>query len=527
MLTGVDVDTFDDQALLDYANQALENGLWDGRPVTWETMPSLQSKIKHHLVYQLGAMDPDRVDSQQMALRIAWIGADLENKAILFRELKEIDNGHYVLVSHHHHKKKSFWEKHRTEILIGVGIIALVTAVAIVALCTAGSGSGAVAAAGGSLLNQGLNDEGKKEGKSNGVPEATKASSLPLSPASSQPLSQAPSLPVEPSCLPGQTLFLEKAVYMNGQYFSYTEMLKKARQEELLSSILSKPTVSSAESMPHAPSLPENPMSIPAPQPQNALATRLHKAGSDGPLHGASLGEPFSPPKTSSHFATSGIKRPDCQIMGINGMNTSFSQAMDHAEYLKSFTPEQSISWVYNHSNSPAVDLAEVFTLNYLGCSPNTEKLLLEQWTAFHNDKRSNENVKVLQFCHSQGAIHVRNTLATAPKEVRNRVIVVAIAPAAVVTDDLCHQSFNYASKKDIVPFGELVFASSLDSNEYGTSKIVEQALDNREQLILLEPHSDAVGIDHDFQSPTFREVIKKHVDKHLNCKGEYIGDDK
>ncbi len=62
--------------------------------------------------------------------------------------------------------------------------------------------------------------------------------------------------------------------------------------------------------------------------------------------------------------------------------------------------------------------------------------------------------------------------------------------------------SFDYASKKDIVPFGELLFAGAFDTNELGTMSAVERALENRKELILLDPHPDAKGIDHDFRSP-------------------------
>jgi len=53
--------------------------------------------------------------------------------------------------------------------------------------------------------------------------------------------------------------------------------------------------------------------------------------------------------------------------------------------------------------------------------------------------------------------------------------------------------------------------------NEFGTSELVETALENRDELILLDPHPDATGIDHDFESPTFKDTIEKHISKYLN----------
>ena len=126
--------------------------------------------------------------------------------------------------------------------------------------------------------------------------------------------------------------------------------------------------------------------------------------------------------------------------------------------------------------------------------------LLLENWTEFHKQNVDRPHAKYLQFCHSQGAIQMKNALMHAPKEIRDRVIVVAIAPAAVVSKELCYQSYNYASKKDIVPFGELAFAGALSTNEYSTSPVLEMAMEHHEELIILEPHPDATEMDHNFQ---------------------------
>lgn len=209
------------------------------------------------------------------------------------------------------------------------------------------------------------------------------------------------------------------------------------------------------------------------------------------------------------------------RIGGINGMNSTPEDANSHTAYLNSFVPDLRIDWAYNKTHGPIADLGEV-PINYLGYSPNTAKVLLEKWTAFHKTNQNIPGAKYLQFCHSQGAIHVKNALLNAPREIQHRIIVVAIAPAAVVPKKLCYNSFNYASKRDIVPLGELTFHSALDSNECGMSKPCEIAWEHFQELILLEPHRNAKGIDHDFQSPTFIKVIQYHINIHSLRNGEY-----
>ncbi len=38
----------------------------------------------------------------------------------------------------------------------------------------------------------------------------------------------------------------------------------------------------------------------------------------------------------------------------------------------------------------------------------------------------------------------------------------------------------------------------------------------NKDQLILLNPHEEAKGIDHDFESPTFIDKIGNHIRGYL-----------
>lgn len=232
--------------------------------------------------------------------------------------------------------------------------------------------------------------------------------------------------------------------------------------------------------------------------------------------------ENLPPPKESMRFETPGPKYSHMAIGGINGMKTPFAGSTHHAAYVSKLVGGLSISWVHNQSHGVLGDLGEILATNYLGFSPNTAQLLTETWKEFHAENKDRPNAKFLQFCHSQGAIHVRNALLHAPKEIQDRVIVVAIAPGVVVPDELCYKSFNYASKKDIVHYGELGFWGAWSSNETGLSHAEERAMQERQELKLLEPHPEATGIDHDFESPTFEQHMKDVLKNYAQQKGEY-----
>jgi isopentenyl phosphate kinase len=79
-----------------------------------------------------------------------------------------------------------------------------------------------------------------------------------------------------------------------------------------------------------------------------------------------------------------------------------------------------------------------------------TSDLLIQKWSEFHHRNADQPSAKILHFCHSQGTLHTKNALLRLPKEIRDRVIVVAIAPAAVVPKKLCHESFNFDYYKEI-----------------------------------------------------------------------------
>jgi hypothetical protein len=229
----------------------------------------------------------------------------------------------------------------------------------------------------------------------------------------------------------------------------------------------------------------------------------------DGPVRAYNL--PEQPSIKSSKFVTEGtrhLKRG--AIGGVNGIGNNLDSAKGHAKYLSSLGQNVQVDWVHNNSNTIFVDALEAVFVNPIYAAP--AKLLIENWTKFHEEHKNDPGAKYLQFCHSQGALDVKNGLLKAPKEIRDRIIVVAIAPATVIPKTLCFNSFNYASRADPIPFLEtnVLFASELEF----APKIAEEL---RRELIILEKHPDASFPDHEFQSPTYKQKIKEHLEEYLN----------
>ncbi len=222
--------------------------------------------------------------------------------------------------------------------------------------------------------------------------------------------------------------------------------------------------------------------------------------------------------RTSSHrLPTLGPSNQQMLILGVNGINTSLQEARLHQVYLQSLVAEDvGIDFIYNHSNSAPVDVLEMLALNYFGFSPNVEHLLKASWEEFHEYNRAYPERKILQICHSQGAIHVYNALSHSSKEITDRLIVLSIAPAKIIPCDFCYLSLKFASKNDLVHLVELLHPSFFSSNEIGASDRLENTLKMREDLILLDPHPEAKGLDHEFESPTFKPILQTYLRAYL-----------
>ena len=123
-------------------------------------------------------------------------------------------------------------------------------------------------------------------------------------------------------------------------------------------------------------------------------------------------------------------------------------------------------------------------------------KMIHETWNRVFS---KNKNARILQICHSQGAINVRNALLSYDPALRLQIDVVAIAPGGYIYSDTCGSVHHYRVPiyRDIVPY--------LD---------VAGLIRERHTTTTLKPHKDARWYDHTITSPTYQDVIKDHINK-------------
>jgi hypothetical protein len=520
------IESMSDQDLfLHYANWALDTGLWNGREIDPSGVNAFKDAVVEKIVSKLFSQDEESYAFQKMAADLAFVGARQREDEEIIAELvalQAFQNGGVIPAGFCKSVKK-FWKKHKVEILVGIAVVAVITAVAVGALCVAGA-----AAAGGAMIP----DESKKAKEPSAPePQPTETQSAFEKPSVEHHFSRMDlSLNKDEVYFNGKSLAyndaLEPKTIAGSIYEYYDDLYKQGQdnpffQSRKIPNFLPKENATSSGDLQiHEPptfyrDIPVySSKNLPPVTDKTSWVFRMIDWGLSDNNDAMTDPMPVLENASSQVFRTLGEQRKDLAVFGINGINTSLHESIHHAEYLAQFTKGLSVTWVHNHSNGALVDIGECIAVNFPGASPNTKNLERDQWIAFHKANLDNPKAKCLHFCHSQGAIHTKNALQSVPKEIRERVIIVAIAPAAIITDDQCYKAYNYASKLDKVYLAEMM------SHSLGDLERAKQALEALEHLILLEPHEGATGLDHNFESPTFLEPVCGRLQQYLQSMG-------
>ena len=203
----------------------------------------------------------------------------------------------------------------------------------------------------------------------------------------------------------------------------------------------------------------------------------------------------------SGQFQVGSSDLPNGVIAYTNGINTTQDQFLENTEWLSRSSQGTKIHGTYNATNSLPVDVAEC-ALGHIGIHAPPVQLLKNRWN--HQIATFGPDAKFLEIVHSGGADHLKNALLSSPESVRQRIIVLAIAPSVIIPRKLCYSSDNYISRRDFVThldvFGEMRYGS---------------------EVHILEPHPNANFWDHDFLSPTFEEPLKRHIRNYIDDYGE------
>lgn len=194
--------------------------------------------------------------------------------------------------------------------------------------------------------------------------------------------------------------------------------------------------------------------------------------------------------------STGGWELEDLGVAFINGILNTPESADQNALYLSRLANGYNIHYVFNATHGPTGDSTEyLLGRNYIATEP--VKLLHKMWNSFFETRSA--AAKMLMYCHSQGALHVRNALLDYPPELRERITVVAIAPGAYIYRRTCAQLTHY---RNASPFRDCV------PNLFDR----KGARREKDTVTDIVSHPDASIWDHTFQSPTYRDLSLIHI---------------
>jgi RHS repeat-associated protein len=215
---------------------------------------------------------------------------------------------------------------------------------------------------------------------------------------------------------------------------------------------------------------------------------------------------PYYEPSKIYDLSSEGLlDLPDMELGYINGINTTFLEAKKNAMHLSKLAGGCNIHAVYNATHGSFIDLIECrMGLNHIATDPVRQ--LHKMWNDFF--ARSSKNSRYLMICHSQGAIHVMNALLDYPPELRDRILVVAIAPGGYIYRESCHRVVHYRAK----------------ASRDGVPRIDQKGAEREKDTIIeLDSHPDAPLFDHKFTSPTYRDQLAKRTKRYIKSQGKEI----
>jgi len=186
----------------------------------------------------------------------------------------------------------------------------------------------------------------------------------------------------------------------------------------------------------------------------------------------------------------------DKKIIYIHGINSPIERTEYCIQKISDYAGGQKTTGIYNPTNGAYRDGFEyserakpVFLIR-----SQAEKELSYHLTSFH--LTAPPSAKALLISYSGGTTEARNGLYSSLPILRYRTLSVALAPSAIIPDNLCYLSWNYASKNDLVPKYALKMTPWLAN-----------------QVTFLDPHPTASKWnDHDWDSRTYQIQLAEDV---------------
>lgn len=206
------------------------------------------------------------------------------------------------------------------------------------------------------------------------------------------------------------------------------------------------------------------------------------------------LNENFIDPGTNSNFALKDER--NIRFVFENGISNTFEDFSRSLMYMGQLTGSN-VHGVYSPTRGFLKD-----GLNYLRAlnGQNFPEMKLLQMVFNDFFMHADPGASLLCIAHSRGAVYVRNTLMTYPEDLCQRIKLLLVAPGGYTPQGVCKEVTHLVSSSDPIP--------RIDFRGRQRCK---------NTTIILEPHRESSGMDHNFTSKTYREKIEQSSKKYIN----------
>ena len=172
-------------------------------------------------------------------------------------------------------------------------------------------------------------------------------------------------------------------------------------------------------------------------------------------------------------------------------MGNKLKQAHNSQIYLAKLANHNMV-WVHSPTYGPFWDGMR-YGLGKLNVCTETVKEIKSLWYKYFKD---HPDGYISWTCHSRGVLDTRNALKAFPEDLRERIVILAVAPGCFIDKSLCG-SVTHLVSRDLVP---------------GLSPI--DMLRCWDTIKFVNPHPKAPVNDHPLLSPTYRPHIRRFYNK-------------
>ena len=194
----------------------------------------------------------------------------------------------------------------------------------------------------------------------------------------------------------------------------------------------------------------------------------------------------------SRAYTIEGKKSDKFRLSFMNGMDNLFEDFMKSAKLVSKLSGGCEVKGVYNATFGKVRDGISAGLGLYFGKKTEPARIQYEEWKAHFRHSRA----FVIHTCHSKGAIDTKLALDKLDYKDRMRVLILAVAPAEHIPEDLCLFIVNLESS-DFVPYVDTLKACRLSTG----------------RTLHLDRHPDEPLFDHSFDSQTYRPEIEEYLD--------------